>query len=328
MWVESAGIPGQGSTFHFTVLSQPTDVPIPRPYLQDLQPHLEGKRALIVDDNATNRRILTLQLRAWNMQPCDTRSPEEALAWIRRGDPFDVAFLDFQMPEMDGLELAAAIRQLRPAEKLPVVILSSLGQREKQPEELGLAAFLIKPVKASQLYNVLVTLFKPAESAVASQGDSISSLNPAGGQFNSELGEQHPLRILLAEDNTTNQKLALRLLQRLGYRADIAANGLEVLESLRRQPYDVVLMDVQMPEMDGLEATRSIREAERQAAEEGRRGRRTPIVAMTAHAMSGDRDLCFAAGMDGYISKPIHLQTLVETIARVYSQSLLAPIPQ
>jgi PAS domain S-box-containing protein len=309
MWVESEGVPGKGSTFHFTLRAQPTEMAAPRAYLTGVQPHLEGKRALIVDDNATNRRILRLQMQAWNMKPCESRSPNEALAWVQRGDPFDVAFLDLQMPEMDGLQLAAAIRRLRPASELPLVILSSLGQREDHAKGGELAAFLIKPIKASQLYDVLVGLFKPAESAVPGEAKGISTSDGERRLFDTGLGEQHPLRILLAEDNATNQKLAIRLLQRLGYRTDIAANGLEVLESLRRQPYDVVLMDVQMPEMDGLEATRVI--CRDWAADE-----RPRIIAMTAAAMQEDRDECLAAGMDDFISKPIRIEELANGLRR------------
>ncbi|MGB8643736.1 MAG: response regulator [Anaerolineae bacterium] len=299
MWVESEGIPGKGSVFHFTIQAEPTEIAEPRAYLQNAQPQLEGKHALIVDDNPTNRRILQLQLQAWHMQPRETESPAEALEWIRRGDPFEVALLDLQMPEMDGLELAAAIRQLRPSDQLPLVMLSSIGKLEGKANA-DLAAFLIKPVKASHLYNVLLSLWGAQVAAPVVEG---------AYKLDAHMGERHPLRILLAEDNVTNQKLALLVLERLGYRADVAGNGLEVVDAVRRQPYDLVLMDMQMPEMDGLEATRVI-------ARETPAERRPRIVAMTANAMQEDRDECLAAGMDDFITKPIQFAELVAALGR------------
>jgi PAS domain S-box-containing protein len=308
MWAESPApspllVGGPGSAFHFTVRAEVAPATTARPYPQGIQPQLEGKRALIVDDNPTNRRILSLQTQGWGMHPHQTGSPAEALEWLRRGDPFDVAFLDLQMPDMDGVALAAEIRKLREASALPVVILSSLGKREAQAEEGDWAAFLLKPIKASQIYNVLVGLFGIG-AAEAPVPQAVSK--PA---FEAEMGQRHPLRILLAEDNLVNQKLALRLLERMGYRADVAANGLEVLQSLRRQPYDVILMDVQMPEMDGLEASRAIRG-------EWPAEVRPRIIAMTANVMPEDRQECLAAGMDDFIAKPIRVDELVAALGR------------
>ena len=201
---------------------------------------------LIVEDNTTNRRIFTLQAEGWGMVPRDTGSPIEALDWLRGGATFDVALIDRQMPDMDGLALAAEIRNLK--SKMPLVIVSSLGQREAGIEAAGLAGFLQKPIKPSQLYDTLVGIFARASE--------VAKAPEAARQFDAEMGKRQPLRILLAEDNAVNQKLALRLLERLGYRADVAANGVEAVRALERQPYDVVFMDVQMPEMDGLEAVR------------------------------------------------------------------------
>lgn len=311
MWAESPpSVPpargrevkgGTGSTFHFTISAEAAPAPTPV-YLQTTQPDLTDKRVLIVDDNATNRRTLTLQCQAWGMLPRDTGSSTEALGWIRQGDPFDVAILDMQMPEMDGLMLAAEIRRERDAQALPLVMLTS-GQREADTEGIELAAFLTKPIKASQLYNVLVGLF--AEEARPIERRDVA----AKPQFDAQMGQRLPLRILLAEDNAINQQVALSFLERLGYRADVAANGLEVLQSLRRQPYDVVLMDVHMPEMDGLEATRRIRQEF--AAEAQPR-----IVAMTADAMKEDREACLAAGMEDYISKPVQVGELVTALSK------------
>jgi PAS domain S-box-containing protein len=307
MWVESEGVPGKGSTFHFTIRGEATTPPAAHAYLQETHPHLEGKHALIVDDNPTNRRILTLQMRAWNMLPSETGSPNEALAWIQRGDPFDVALLDFQMPEMDGLSLAAEIRRQRASSQLPLVMLSSFGHREAKVDSPEFAAFLLKPIKASQLYNTLVGIFGTKEEAAPGTTTT---------QFDAQMGERHPLRILLAEDNAINQKLALLVLERLGYRADVAANGLEVVAALRRQPYDVILMDVQMPEMDGLEATRTVI---REFAPESR----PRIVAMTANAMREDRDECFAAGMDDFLTKPIQFAELITALNKCLARAIV-----
>ena len=311
MWAESAGIPGQGSTFHVTLPAQPAPVPI-RAELQAEAADLRGRRLLIVDDNATNRRILTLQTEAWGMQPLATGSPQEALGWIRKGEPFDVAVLDRLMPELDGLVLAAEIRKLRDADALPMVMASSLGMKEEAAEDASFAAFLLKPIRASQLYDALVDILAREERPVRREE------GPARSEFDAELGVRLPLDILLAEDHPVNQKLALLMLKRLGYRADVAANGLEVLAALERQPYDVVLMDVQMPEMDGLEATRQIL-------------RRWPtgrprIIAMTANAMKEDREACFAAGMDDYLGKPIRVEELVAALSR--SHALAGPAPE
>ena len=304
MWVESTGVPGEGSVFHFTLCLAVTAPPTKRPYLQSSQPPLTGKRLLIVDDNATNRRILVVQTQAWSMEPVAVASGREALAELQSGRPFDVALLDLQMPGMDGLQLAAEIRHLPELGSLPLVLLSSVGDLELGRSEF--AAVLTKPVKASQLHDVMTNLF-------AEQSPPPGRSERAATPFNADTGRSQPLRLLLAEDNVTNQKLALRLLERLGYRADVAADGWEVLQALRRQAYDAVLMDVQMPEMDGLEATRQIHQIWR--------GRLRPwIIAMTANAMKEDREACLAAGMDDYLSKPIRVDELIRVLNRGWSE--------
>jgi signal transduction histidine kinase/CheY-like chemotaxis protein/HPt (histidine-containing phosphotransfer) domain-containing protein len=310
MWAESEGIPGQGTIFHFTIEAEAAPEP-QRPFLQGSHPELEGKRVLIVDDNATNRRILCLQTESWQMLPQATNSPIEALAWLQAGKPFDAVITDMQMPEMDGLNLAQKIRTLQtPIATLPLIMLTSLGRREalKDSEETAayFTAFLTKPIKPSQLFNALAGIFSDQPKRVQPMEKTTAQL------FDSSMGQRHPLHILLAEDHPTNQKLALRILDRLGYRADVAANGLEVLAALERQHYDVVLMDMQMPEMDGLETTRRIRQHELEHDDEHLR-----IVAMTANAMQGDRELCLAAGMDDYVSKPIRVELLVDALERV-----------
>ena len=314
MWVESQ--PGAGSTFHFTLLAQAAPARW-RPYLESSQPHLTGKRILIVDNNATNRSILTLQTRAWGMLPYESASGQEALAQVQAGVPFEVAILDMHMPDMDGLMLAEQLRRSRSAQALPLVMLTSLGRRELNTRGVEFAAFLHKPIKPSQLYNALLSLFAQQEQAYP----GLQPTEPTGGQLDVGLGQRLPLHILLAEDNTVNQKVALRLLERMGYRADVAANGLEVLEALQRQRYDVILMDVQMPEMDGLEASRAI--LEEWPAEEHPR-----IVAMTANAMQGDREECLAAGMHDYLTKPIQFKALQEALERagLWAKRRTAPL--
>ncbi len=298
MWVESAG-PGLGSTFLFTLAAPLAESPQPaRRELIGRQPALAGKRLIVVDDNATNRKVLSLQAGKWGMVARDTESPAEALRWLTAGEAFDLAVLDMHMPEMDGLTLAGAVHRLRPA--LPLVLFSSLGRREAGDAEGLFDAYLSKPLRQSHLFDTLVGLLGDDAVSLAAAPRTKASIDPA-------TAARHPLRILLAEDNVVNQKLALRLLQQMGYRADLASNGAEAMESIERQPYDVVLMDVQMPEMDGLEATRRI--VARWPA-----GRRPRIVAMTANAMQGDREACLAAGMDDYVTKPIRVEALVESL--------------
>jgi CheY-like chemotaxis protein len=303
LWAESTGIPGEGAAFIFTIQTQVVALPErSQRDLRGIQPYLDGKRVLIVDDNATNRRILNLQLGKWGMHTHDTESAQEALTWLKRGDPFDLAILDMHMPEMDGITLAKSIRTLCPASTLPLVLFTSLGRREADIDSELFHAFLSKPIKPSQLFDTLAVLFsnQPLEE---------KRVTPAKVLMDPELAKKHPLRILLAEDILVNQKLAMRLLAQMGYRADVASNGIEAIQSLERQPYDVILMDVQMPEMDGLEASRQI-------CARWPRGERPTIIAMTANAMQGDREMCLEAGMDDYVSKPIRPDELIKAIMK------------
>ena len=266
---------------------------------------------LIVDDNATNRRILMLQTEKWGMAPRETQSPREALKWLKSGEAFDLVILDVQMPEMDGIMLARELRRLKDRVSLPIILLTSLGRKEAGAEDLSVAAYLTKPLKPSALFDALAGIF--ARNLVTPRAE------PAKAALDSEMAANHPLRILLAEDNAVNQKLALRLLQQMGYRADVASNGLEAVESVERQSYDVVLMDVQMPEMDGLDATRAIRKLKTIW--------QPRVVAMTANAMQGDREMCIAAGMDDYISKPIRVAELVEALTKTKGEKRLSVKP-
>jgi CheY-like chemotaxis protein len=303
MWVESTL--GEGSTFHFTFLAEAVVGQL-RVYMRGAAPQLTGKRLLVVDDNATNRRILTLQGEGWGMHVRAASSGAEALKWLGQGDPFDLAVLDMQMPAMDGVQLATQIRMHRTAEELPLVLLTSLGHRESELATNQFAAYLTKPIKAAQLYEVL--------SKIAGGSPSITTRVAPVSAIDPHMAERLPLRLLLAEDNVVNQKVALRTLERLGYRADVAANGIEVLDAVARQPYDVVLMDVMMPELDGLEATRRI--CRQWPAEQ-----RPRIIAMTANAMHGDRELCLTAGMDDYICKPVRTEDLIAALERCAPRS-------
>ena len=298
MWVESAG-PGSGSTFRFRIRAPLAELPQDRrrSFIGE-QPALAGKRLLVVDDNATNRKILTLQTARWGIAPKDTESPQQALQWLKDGERFDLAIIDMHMPGMDGVALAQQIRSID--KDMPMVLFTSLGRREAETEGAGLfKATLAKPLRQSTLFDTLMSLLgkdAPARPTAAVK----PSMDPG-------MAARHPLRILLAEDNVVNQKLALRLLSQMGYRADLASNGVEAIECVQRQAYDVVLMDVQMPEMDGLDAARRIT-AKWPPSERPR------IVAMTANAMQGDREECLAAGMDDYITKPIRVDALVKAL--------------
>ncbi|MES1264527.1 MAG: response regulator, partial [Variovorax sp.] len=250
MWAQSDGV-GKGSTFFFTALVPTAQLPPSRRRdFVGVQVELQGKRVLIVDDNATNRRVLALQTGKWGMAARDTESPSEALRWLGEGATFDLAILDMHMPEMDGLDLARRIRVGHPA--LPLVLFSSLGRRESGDTDALFNAYLAKPIRQSHLFDTLVSLLAQESTRKPAAGSAVKP------QIDPAMAARHPLRILLAEDNAVNQKLAMRLLQQMGYRADLAANGIEAVESVQRQAYDVVLMDVQMPELDGLDATRQI----------------------------------------------------------------------
>jgi CheY-like chemotaxis protein/HPt (histidine-containing phosphotransfer) domain-containing protein len=307
MWVES--IPQKGSTFHFTLPLQA----VPKTALLPLempQPQLADLRLLIVDDNPTNCRILTRQTTKWGMAPRDTQDPAQALEWLRAGACFDLAILDMQMPGMGGVRLASEIRKLPGGSALPLVLLTSLGVRSDHADLAGLSltSCLTKPIKLAQLYDALVRVISGAKPAAQTA--------PVNAKLDPTLATRLPLRVLLCDDNIINQKVALRLLQQMGYRADLAANGLEALAALDRQPYDLIFMDVMMPEMGGLEATHFIRERQQQRSQFPNYKPGIIIIAMTASAMQGDREKCLAAGMDDYIAKPVRLEDVCAIIER------------
>ncbi len=290
--------PGKGSTFHFTIQSDSAPV-TGKMGLNVAQPSLAGRKLLIVDDNATNRLILMRQSQSWGMSPTEAASAAEALKILREKPRFDIAILDMQMPEIDGLTLAGEIQKNPTTAKLPLVMLTSLGNRPEDEANVKFSAYLTKPIKANLLYECLLGIFEESPAALK-QGDT----RPL---FDAQMGIRQPLRILLAEDNIINQKVAASILDRLGYRADLAANGYEVLDALSRQDYDVILMDIQMPEMDGEEATRRIR---KQLPPE----KQPRIIAMTANALEGDREHYMELGVDDYVSKPIRVEDLISAL--------------
>ncbi|MGW2556552.1 response regulator [Streptomyces sp. NPDC001635] len=295
IWADST--PGHGSAFHFTIATRPAPAPLHR---TESLSALHGKRLLAVGDNPATRIFLAHQADVWGMHVRTCGSSEEALARIRDGDPFDVAVLDMQMLGTDGVALAQQINRHRPG--LPVILLTSPGKPAPRPEELPLAyAHHTKPIQAAQLYESLCRALVPRQAAQAQR----TAATPASAQT-----QPAPLRILLAEDNNLNQQLALRMLAKIGYPADAVSNGAQALEALHRKPYDVILMDVHMPVMNGLDASRAIH---RQWPDD----QRPRIIALTASAMREDHEACIAAGMDDYLTKPLALTTLADTLARI-----------
>ncbi|NET36904.1 MAG: CHASE2 domain-containing protein [Cyanothece sp. SIO1E1] len=305
MWIDSEV--GKGSTFHFTITA-PTHATTATTGAATTGKEgqapsiLAGKRLLIVDDNATNRKALTLQAEAWGLASHSTHAGEEALAWMRQGQSFDVGILDLHMSEMANLSLAKEIRQQTHSQKLPLILLTPITQHRLDTSAIGNAPVVSKPVKHASLREALVQSLQGQPAQTQSSGS-------AALKADLQLALKLPLKILLAEDNIVNQKVALKVLQKMGYEADVAANGLEVLGALRRQPYDVVLMDMQMPEMDGIEATQQI-------CKEWPSAQRPRIIAMTASAMREDQEKCLAAGMDDYISKPVRMLKLAEALEK------------
>lgn len=296
IWVESKA--GQGSTFYFTIIARLNSNPVP--ILSSLE-YLTGKRLLIVDSNATNRQMLTLQTQSWGMIVDGAESATQALALLQQCDPFSLAILNIDIPEMDGLTLARKIRAYPTGNQLPLLILTAIDSSIADVEAaLHPLIFLAKPIRQSQLYNALISI-------LVEQPNLIQARIIQQPGLDSCMIPQLPLQILIVEDNQVNQKIALLTLQELGYQADVAANGVEALHALRRQPYDVVLMDVQMPIMDGLTTTHCIHQ-------EWIESKRPQIIAMTANALEGDREKCLAAGMDDYISKPICLDELIQAL--------------
>jgi len=300
IWVDSE--PGKGSRFSFTILAkEPVAVPSwgpSAPVSSDApDPQLSGKRVLIIDEHAPSRAALKRQTEVWGVLSAVASSAEEALAWIQEGQHFDVGIVDLETPGLGGAQLAGQLRKAG-AESIPLIGVLTPGLSDVPPKTL--AASLTKPVKASRLFDALVDVM--AEQ----QPPPMANVVMTEGQ---KLADRHPLRVLVAEDNGVNQKVALAMLRHLGYRADLAGDGLEAVEAVRRVPYDLVFMDLQMPELDGVDATKRII-AEHPA------GKRPRIVALTANAFEEDREACLAAGMDDYVSKPLKAETLEAALLR------------
>lgn len=298
MWAEST--PDEGSTFHFSVIvdAKPQLV---RHNWQATQPELQGRRLLVVDDSETNRRVVTGLAEAWGMKVREAATPKAALAALAQDASCDVAVLDMQMPEMDGEQLAAAIHALPACAQLPLVLLTSIGRRARGND---FAHSLWKPVKADALFSAISACVQP--DTVTRRG-----VTPAPA-YDATLGVRCPLQVLVAEDNAVNQKVVNLLLQRCGYRTTTVANGIEVIAAMDLKDYDVILMDVEMPELDGCEATRRIRATRNNA-------KRPWIVALTASAMQDDRNRATAAGMNDFLSKPLRPDALTDAMTRAYA---------
>jgi CheY-like chemotaxis protein len=301
IWAESEL--GKGSVFHVILPLEPAQLPERssmevHPALVPAEQLLKGKCAMIVDDNPTNLKVLSGQLERWKMQVNSFNDPNSALAYVKQGNAIDVIIVDMQMPGMDGLTLVEEIKKERGNQCPPIVMLSSIIDAERPKDTSLFAAWLNKPLKPEQLLKTMQQLFSPAQ-------EEVSRAIPEEPKEVKPL--KHPVRILLAEDNLINQRVALRMLERLGYSADIAMNGEEVIDALRRQPYDVILMDVQMPEMDGEDATVAIRTTFPPESQ-------PYIIAMTANAMEGDRERYLSLGMNDYLSKPVRPDELEKAL--------------
>jgi two-component system sensor histidine kinase/response regulator len=307
IWVES--VLGKGSTFHFTARFGLSDMEI-TDSLSLKDQDIAGMRVLIVDDNATNRLVFHEMTSLWGLEPTEVEGGEHAVAELERahdaGRPYKLILLDLQMPELDGFEVAKRIRENPVGSDLEILMLTSLGMKgdAERCKEVGIGVYLVKPVKQAELLEgIMLTLGRPRKD----KGPVITR--------HTIQDIRRRLKILLAEDNIVNQKLALKMLEKRGHHVTIVSNGLEALDALDVERFDLVLMDVQMPHMDGLEATKHVRDSEKE-------DEHIPIIAMTAHAMKGDREMCLSAGMDDYVSKPIMADELFSVIERVSGQFL------
>ena len=303
IWAESAE--EQGSTFHFTIVAETTEPPAHLPYRDADQPQLAQRTVLVLDDSYKSREVVRHHLTYWGMAVTTSATATEADAWLNRQSGYDLVVVDQQMPDKSGLDYATALRVRHPT--LPVILMRTVdggptrngnGNGDGRPNHM---AVVTKPVKPRELFAAIESLLSPGTARPP-------IIAPPAPAIDIELGRRHPLSILLAEDNMVNQKVAIRLLQRLGFDADVAANGVEAVHLHEQHAYDIILMDVQMPEVDGLEATRRIR------ADQARR--QPYIIAMTAAAMQVDRDQCLEAGMDDFLPKPARLEDLQRTIER------------
>jgi CheY-like chemotaxis protein len=293
IWIESE--PGRGTSFFFTINTQRSTQAI-RSFVYANTVDLGGKKILVIDDNATNRKILKTQLELWKFVPVLAESGEEALGLLSH-QQFDMVITDMQMPEMDGAQLAKKIKDVHA--DLPIILLSSIGDERNRKYRSLFNHVLAKPVKHHELNNIIVGQFKNNTTGVPREAPKHF--------LSTEFAKKYPLQILVAEDNAVNQTLMMMVMKKLGLVPDLAPNGVKALEALVSKPYDIILMDVQMPEMDGIETTRIIRQQSYH---------QPVIVAVTANAMQDDKEACIEAGMDDYISKPIELEKLMAMLEK------------
>ncbi|MGC2670954.1 MAG: response regulator, partial [Candidatus Acidiferrum sp.] len=313
IWVESEL--GGGSQFHFTARLGAADAKEIKMGMVAPPELLRGVKVLVVDDNRTNRRILEGMLSRWHMKPTPVEGGREALAQLsaarEAGEPYGLILTDMHMPDMDGFALVEEIRKRPELSTATIMMLTSAGHRgdAARCQELGVSAYLLKPIRQSELREAVARVLGAREH---------EGTIPLITRFSLQDAREPEafLRVLLAEDNIVNQRLAVRLLEKRGHRVVVAATGLETLQALEKESFDLVLMDVQMPEMDGLEATVAIREKEKGT------GLHQPIVALTAHAMKGDREKCMEIGMDGYLTKPIRPQELDQILETYVARRL------
>jgi CheY-like chemotaxis protein len=289
-------VKGKGTIARFNIQFQKGE---PSNLNADIATSSHGKRILVVEDNATLRNALVSQIRQWNLEPTEVSSGAEALEVLTFGSEFDLALIEMLMPEMSGMELSQHIRINKPALAIMLISVPSDAESRKHPELFN--AVMMKPIRYQMLRQQINRLLSHHEDTAT------DSLLSSQQKLSHEFALKYPMRILIAEDNKVNQKLAMKVLTKLGYDPDIVQNGKEVLEEVSRVKYDLILMDVQMPEMDGLEATRMVRLC---------LTAQPIIIAMTANAMQGDREECLQAGMDDYISKPVHIEELVILLER------------
>jgi CheY-like chemotaxis protein len=303
MWMESEA--GLGSTFHFTIHIKPVAGAPTR--WEGLHPNVAGRRVLVLEDNASSRRILTSWLEKFGVRATAVATGPEALDLLRQDNNFDAAILDFQLPETDGLSIAESIRELPGRDSLKLLLLTSVHLRVGDPRAAAtrISASVYKPIRPRQLLDALSQSFDRRLTSARKA--------PATLVFDPAFASRYPLRILVADDNRVNQKVASSFLEKLGYRVEVVGNGLEVLQALESKSYDIVFLDIHMPEMDGYEAARQIQK--RWAANRPR------IVAMTGNAMQGDRQKCLEAGMDDYIAKPVRMEDLRNALERWGSPS-------
>jgi CheY-like chemotaxis protein len=307
IWVDSEV--ARGTQFHFTARMGIADVKVIE--VGSIAPPeiLRGLKVLVVDDNRTNRRILEGMLRRWDMKPTSVEGGEEALTQLSTAraaaEPYALILTDMHMPMMDGFSLVERIRQRPELSTATIMMLTSAGHRGDvvRCQELGVAAYLLKPIRQSELREAIARVLGRKEQKGAIPLVTRYSLQDARDPLST-------LRVLLVEDNPVNRLLATRLLEKRGHRVVVAENGREALDALENESYDLVFMDVQMPEIDGIEATLAIREREKT------NGKHQPIIALTAHAMKGDHERCLDAGMDAYLSKPIRTQELDEILEK------------